>query len=215
VTQRYPLALADDPDDLASLRMWDGNVYRDLLACRGGRMSQADFIAKHRYRTAILSLDMTGFTHASQDDGDLASLLRILDVHRVCLPIFQEFGAQKVRAFADDLYGTFAEPIRALGCAMEIHRRIEAFHAVQRADRDPCRCCVGLGYGPVFRLGPDLAMGHEMNLASKLGEDIAQGGETLLTESFHAAVRHLPGYRIERRSHPELTAPYYIAVPMD
>ena len=28
--------------------------------------------------------------------------------------------------------------------------------------------------------------GHELNLASKLGEDIAESGETLLTEAAHA-----------------------------
>jgi len=50
-------------------------------------------------------------------------------------------------------------------------------------------------------------------LTSKLGEDIAEGGETLLTESFHAAVRHLPGYRFERRQNPDLKTFYFAASP--
>jgi hypothetical protein len=35
-------------------------------------------------------------------------------------------------------------------------------------------------------VGDDEVYGHEMNLASKLGEDIAGGGEVLLTEAAHA-----------------------------
>ncbi|HEX7928386.1 MAG TPA: hypothetical protein VF678_12395, partial [bacterium] len=146
--ERYPFAVAEDPDDLSSLEMWDPGVYRDLLACRAGRLSETAFLEKHQYRVAILGLDMTGFTHASIADGDVESVLRILNVHTVCLPIFREFGARQARAFADDLYGTFEEPGQALACAMEIHRRIAHFNAQQAAGTNPCQGCIGLGFGP-------------------------------------------------------------------
>jgi class 3 adenylate cyclase len=207
----FPFALVEDPEELGTLRMWDRAIYADLIACREGRLSEAGFNAKHRYTTAILGLDMTGFTHSSIAHGDLHSMLRILDVHRVCLPIFREFEAHQVRAFADDLYGTFPDPRRALDCAFEIHRRVAAFSARLPDDRHPAQCCVGLGYGAVLRIGPDHAMGREMNRTSKLGEDIAEGGETLVTDDFHAAVRDRPGYRFEPRTHAAVGFPFYAA----
>ena len=200
MAQAFAYPLADDPAELGTLEMWDAALYADLQGCRAGRLSGAAFNAKHQYPAAILALDMTGFTHSSIHDGDLSSMLRILDVHRVCLPIFREHGAAKVRAFADDLSATFADPVHALRCAFDIHRRVDAFNALQPQEHHPAACCVGLGYGTVYRIGPDRAMGQEMNRTSKLGEDIAKGGETLVTEGFHQAVRHVPGFRYEPRS---------------
>jgi class 3 adenylate cyclase len=211
VAKDFPFPVVNDPNDLGTLQMWDRDVYADLLACREGRMSGAAFDAKYRYTAAIMALDMTGFTRSSMRQGDLASLLRIVDVHRVCLPVFREFRTAQVRAFADDLSATFDDPGRALACAFELHRRVGAYNALLPPGGNPAQVCIGLGYGGVYRLGPDRAMGKEMNQASKLGEDIAQGGETLVTEGFRAAVATVPGCRFTPRTHEEAKFPYFQA----
>jgi class 3 adenylate cyclase len=46
-----------------------------------------------------------------------------------------------------------------------------------------------VGYGEVLMVDEDDFYGNELNLASKLGEDIADPGETLLTEAAHAQLR--------------------------
>lgn len=207
----FPYALVDDPAELGTLEMWDRAVYADLLACRAGRLSEAEFSRRHQYTTAILGLDMTGFTHDSIAHGDVHSMLRILDVHRVCLPVFREHGAARTRAFADDLYGTFPEPAAALRCAFEIHRRVATFNAGLPSAHRPASCCVGLGYGSVLRIGPDHAMGREMNRTSKLGEDIANGGETLVTGAFRAALGAVSGWRFEPRTHEDVKFPFFAA----
>ena len=56
------------------------------------------------------------------------------------------------------------------------------------ANDTPPECCIGVGYGEFHQIGPNLTMGDEMNCASKLGEDIARGGETLVTESVRRAL---------------------------
>ena len=48
---------------------------------------------------------------------------------------------------------------------------------------------VGIGYGEVLKIGDRDIFGHEMNLASKLGEDLAADDEILLTA---AAYETLP-----------------------
>ena len=59
-----------------------------------------------------------------------------------------------------------------------MHRRIELFRNSSLASGDPTQCCIGIGFGSVFAIGPNLAQGDEKNRASKLGEDIARAGET-------------------------------------
>jgi len=76
----------------------------------------------------------------------------------------------------------------------------------------PTECCVGIGYGEIFAIGPNLAQGDEMNQASKLGEDIARANETLLTERTFEALRERRDIRFQRQSNDDQLFPFYSAV---
>ena len=45
---------------------------------------------------------------------------------------------------------------------------------------------IGIGFGDILVLADEDLFGDEVNLASKLGEDVAQGGMVLLTEAARA-----------------------------
>jgi class 3 adenylate cyclase len=90
---------------------------------------------------------------------------------------------------------------------------MDLWNARDAASANPPRCCIGLGYGDVFAIGPNRAMGDEMNRVSKLGEDIADGGEILLTHSLHAAVCHRPDCDFRLRARDNLGFAYYVAEP--
>ncbi|MBI3992029.1 MAG: hypothetical protein HY342_02050 [Candidatus Lambdaproteobacteria bacterium] len=205
----YPYELLEHPQELAAFGEWSEEVYRDFQACQLGRMSEAQFIAKHQARKAILVLDMTGFTEAAQKFGELASLLRIYDVQKVCAPIFRQHRAALIHAFADDLTVIFDDPGTALDVAFEVHHRIDVFNRSSLASAHPARCCIGIGYGDIFAIGPNLAMGDEMNMASKLGEDTARGGETLTTANVYKALRHRGDCTFQAQSSDDLIFPYY------
>ena len=162
---------------------------------------------------AILCLDMTGFTQAAIRQGELQSLLRIRDVQTVCCPIFREHRARLVRAFADDLTALFDDPHDALDSALEVHRRIAEFNRSEQASANPAECCIGIGYGDVYAIGPNLAMGDEMNRASKLGEDTARAQETLLTERAFQALQDRQDCEFQLRRSDELPFPFYAALP--
>jgi class 3 adenylate cyclase len=49
---------------------------------------------------------------------------------------------------------------------------------------------IGIGYGELLLVGPDDAWGEEMNLASKLGEDLADCDQILLTEAAGRALHN-------------------------
>ena len=213
MVQSFIYPLLERPDELARLGNWSAEFYQDLLAFQQGRLSEEAVRRKYCHTVAIMQLDMTGMTSSAVRNGPLVGLLRVLDAQKVCVPVLQGQGAGHIRAFADDLTATFSTPAQALDAALEIHRRMEALNAAQPDPERRVSCCIGLGFGEVFAVGLDKAMGNEMYFASKLGEDTAKAGETLITEAFQREVSHRADCRFERRTSEELPFPYFRVVP--
>ncbi len=211
MSEDYPHELLEDALELSSYRGWSEDVYVDFLALRRGSISADEFRQKYQRRRAILALDMTGFTAAAINIGEVESLLRIVDAQKVCIPVLKDFGAELVRCFADDVVAIFESPEAAIDAAFETHRRIEHFSNSILASDQPTQCCIGIGYGDVFAIGPNLAQGDEMNKASKLGEDIARARETLLTERTFEAVKARNDIVFESQSQDDQLFSYYRA----
>lgn len=211
MSEDYPHELLEDALELSSYQGWTEDVYLDFLALRRGNLSTDEFRQKYQRRRAILSLDMTGFTASAINIGELESFLRIVDAQKVCIPVLKDFGADLVRCFADDVVALFESPGAAIDAAFEVHRRVENFSNSILASDHPTQCCVGIGYGDVFAIGPNLAQGDEMNRASKLGEDIARANETLLTERTFAAVKSRSDITFEPQSQDDQLFTYYSA----
>lgn len=207
----YPHRLLDDVKTLASFNSWSEEVYRDFFNLQRGDMTEAEFNEKYHRESAILSMDMTGFTSSARHHGELPSLLRILDAQRVVIPVLQDWGAELIRCFADDIVALFHEPDAALDAAFEVHRRIQLFNTSPLASEHPTSCCAGIGFGRVFAIGPNLAQGDEMNQSSKLGEDIARANETLITENAYAAMANRKDIQFERQDQDDQLFPFYRA----
>ena len=211
----YPHRILDDVAVLASFEGWSQDVYKDFFRLRRKKMTESEFRDKYHRECAILSMDMTGFTSSAMHRGELQSFLRIVDAQSVVIPVLQEFGAQLIRCFADDIVALFAEPNPAVDAAVESHRRIKVFNDSPLATEYPTQCCAGIGYGEVFAIGPNLAQGDEMNRASKLGEDIARANETLLTGNAYARLQNRAEFRFEAQDQDDLLFPYYRVMPRD
>lgn len=211
----FPHELLEDVKTLASFKGWSEEVYKDFFRLQRGQMTEVEFNEKYHRERAILAMDMTGLTSSAMHQGEIQSLLRILDAQRVAIPVLQNCGAELIRCFADDIVALFDEPNVALDAAFEIHRRVQVFNASSLSAELPTLCCAGIGYGRVFAIGPNLAQGDEMNRASKLGEDIARGNETLLTERAYAAVQGRDKIRFEMQDLDDQIFPFYRATLLD
>ena len=207
----FPHDLLEDVETLASFKGWSADVYQDFFRLQRGKMTEAEFSEKYHRERAVLAMDMTGFTSAAMRQGELQSLLRILDAQRVAIPVLQDCGAELIRCFADDIVAIFEDPNNALDAAFEIHRRVQVFNASPMSSELPTLCCAGIGFGNVFAIGPNLAQGDEMNRASKLGEDIARGNETLLTQRAYAAMQHREEFAFELQDLDDQLFPFYRA----
>jgi hypothetical protein len=133
--------MLEDADALASFKSWSKDVYEDFFRFRRGEMSESEFLEKYSWERAILSVDMTGLSISTVKLGELQGLTRILDAQRVAIPVMQDYGADLVRCFADDIVALFLEPGSAIDAALEIHRRVvvQRFAAGIRAP-DPLLC---------------------------------------------------------------------------
>lgn len=209
----FPHKILEDAEVLSDFKGWDREVYEDFLAIQRGQLGENEFWDKYKYRRAILSLDMTGFTYAIMREGELQSLLRILDAQKVCAPVLQEFDAELIRFFADDIVALFEDPVVALDASFEIHRRIRLFNESELALDCATECCIGIGYGEVLAIGPNLSQGTEMVQASKLGEDVARANEVLLTQRAYDALSHRDDMTFERQAFDDQLFPFYRAIP--
>lgn len=215
MSNALPFRVLEDSGQLASFMGWGEEVYDDLSELREGRLSEAEFREKYGYQRAILSLDMTDFTLRTMLDGEMQSLLRILDAQKVCAPVLQEFNAELIRFFADDIVALFEDPSEALDAAFEIHRRIELFNESGLAADNAAECGIGIGFGDVLAIGPNLSQGREMIQASKLGEDIARANEVLVTERAFEALDYRDDVIFEEQKYDDQLFPFYRAIRKD
>ncbi|MDB6151352.1 MAG: hypothetical protein JWQ44_2800 [Chthoniobacter sp.] len=136
---------------------------------------------------AVLVLDMCGFTRVTRQLGIVAFLLMIRRMRRICEPCFAAHGGTLLRAEADNLFYFFDSPAAAVAGSQAALAEVARANTDASAEEHLC-CAIGIGYGQVLCLSEENVHGEEVNVAFKLGEDVAQAGQILLTESARAAL---------------------------
>jgi class 3 adenylate cyclase len=138
-------------------------------------------------KVGILALDMCGFTQLTLAHGIIHFLAMIRQMEEVARPAIQGNGGRVIKQEADDIFAVFAEPAQALEAALDILRGFSAINKVLPPDRH-LHGSIGIGFGPTLVIGDEDLFGSEMNVACKLGEDIAETDEILLTDAAYAAL---------------------------
>jgi class 3 adenylate cyclase len=131
---------------------------------------------------AVMVIDMSGFTRTTQAHGIVAYLLVIRRLRALATTIVAERGGDIVKTEADNLFALFGSVAEAIDAAREIAEGVAAANVALPKD-ERLYLSIGVGYGRVLLIGDEDVMGNEVNLACKLGEDVAEYGEILLTEA--------------------------------
>ena len=137
---------------------------------------------------SIMFTDLAGFSRQVAAFGIIHFLQVIHEQKRLLLPIVERHDGVLIKIEADSFIILFKRPAVALACALEMQKATKAINA-RRAQEEQIVLCVGLGHGRMLKIGDDDVFGHEVNLASKLGEDTAKGGEILATPAFYELAR--------------------------
>lgn len=129
---------------------------------------------------AILVVDLSGFTRLTKKRG----ILHFLTVYRRAVRLAEPVLARgrSIKREADNLIYTFESASDALHAANELVVQSAALDGKLHEDEHVLPC-IGLGFGKILELEDDI-FGDEVNLAFKLGEDVAAAREVLFTEGF-------------------------------
>jgi adenylate cyclase len=148
------------------------------------RLPRIDRDIRERFqkRHAVLVLDMCGFSRLTMRYGIIHFLAMIRRMHVTVSPLVIGAGGRVVKTEADNLFAAFADVPQAIAAARRIGAELRQRNAVLPEDWD-LHVSIGIGFGDVLVVGDHDYFGAELNLASKLGEDVARSGEVLLTEA--------------------------------
>ncbi len=129
---------------------------------------------------AVLVLDLSGFSVRVRRGGILPHLRRIRRMQSLAVPLVREHGGELVKCEADDLLAVFPEPRAAVEAALAIHDALAANPGGPGPD-DVLSAGIGIDHGRFLLVPGRDAFGDPVNVAHKLGEDLARAGETLVT----------------------------------
>ncbi|MDP8912662.1 MAG: adenylate/guanylate cyclase domain-containing protein [Pseudomonadota bacterium] len=134
---------------------------------------------------AVMVLDMSGFSRTTQRCGIVAFLLMIHQMKLLTRPAVESNGGLIVKSEADNLYCLFETVDGAVKASREIVQRLETVNLLLPDERR-LYAAIGIGYGSILNVDEEDLFGDEVNLASKLGEDVAERGQILLTTAAQA-----------------------------
>ena len=160
----------------------------EIVRCPERRAElERDILQIFSRRKAILALDMCGFSRTTRAYGIVAFLVMIHEMQQLCAPAVAAHRGVHVKAEADNLFCLFDNVADALAAALDIQARCVAANAQRPAER-ALQAAIGIGFGDTLYVGAEDLHGDEMNVACKLGEDLAERGDILLTSAAFAAL---------------------------
>jgi class 3 adenylate cyclase len=131
-------------------------------------------------RLAVLVLDTCGFSRRVRESGIVHMLALLERLERVIRPSVERAGGRVLRREADNVFAVFDLPDQAIRAARDILEDVRIANEALPAEEE-AGVSIGIGFGDLIVVGEDDVWGDEMNLASKLGEDMAKCGEVLLS----------------------------------
>ena len=183
-------AFAESGDDVVE---WEKHIW-DKFGCR----------------RAVLVLDSTGFTRVTRSHGIVHYLMTITKLRDIVTEVLEDYQCTHSRAAADNIHANFHKPIHAYDAAVAVNSALRD-HQLMTTESEPFTVGIGVGYGELLDSGAEGLYGSEMNFASRLGEDIAEGREILLTEAAWAGLPSAKQSQFEERhfGFADHSLPYY------
>ena len=140
----------------------------------------------------VMMCDSSGFTRRTHEYGILHFLAVMTDVYDRVEPLVLRHRGDVISRGADNLLAVFDDPAHGVDAAIAMQRLLAKFND-GKTDRDQFQLCMGFHHGKILRL-KDGIFGDTVNIASKIGEDLASAEEILVTGE---VARALPA-RIKR-----------------
>ncbi|KAI9030203.1 putative adenylate/guanylate cyclase [Hyaloraphidium curvatum] len=149
---------------------------------------------------AAFVLDMSGFSRLVRRFGIVHYLAMIRRMQKVTRPIVQGFGGEHLKYEADNLFAVFPRAEDAVGAALAVVAEFRRLNEDTDDARD-IHVSIGIDVGRVLLVPGTDMFGDAVNVASKLGEDVAERDEILVTAKAMEGLVPDPGWKVERRTY--------------
>ncbi|MGE5378594.1 MAG: adenylate/guanylate cyclase domain-containing protein [Bacteroidota bacterium] len=136
--------------------------------------------AEYGAEYAVFVLDMSGFSLLTRKYGIVHYLSMVRRMQLTTEPIVKSYGGRMIKYEADNCFAVFPDPLLAVNAAIAMQHAFAASNLLTSDDLDIYIAC-GIDYGKLLILEGEDCFGDPVNLASKIGEDIAAAGEILIT----------------------------------
>jgi class 3 adenylate cyclase len=129
---------------------------------------------------AVFVLDMSGFSLLTRKYGIVHYLSMVRRMQLTTEPIVKSYGGSMIKYEADNCFAVFPDPLSAVNAAIAMQHAFAASNILTTDDLDIHISC-GIDYGKLLIIGQEDCFGDPVNRASKIGEDLANAGEILIT----------------------------------
>jgi adenylate cyclase len=146
---------------------------------------------------AVMFTDLSGFSRQVQSFGILHFLQIIYEHKKMLDPVISAHDGILIKTEADSLLIIFRRTASAVKCAVKMQQVLEEMNK-GRAPETQVLLCVGIGHGPILRIGDKDVYGQQVNAASKLGEDTAKAREILVTKAAMENAGDIAGLKYEQ-----------------
>lgn len=130
---------------------------------------------------AVFVLDMSGFSRLTRKFGIIHYLSMVRRMQLTSGPIVQSYDGYMIKFDADNCFALFPAPLNAVNAAIAMQHAFDAANLLTADDLD-IRVACGIDYGKILVVGNEDCFGDAVNRASKLGEDVAEAGDILVTK---------------------------------
>ncbi|MBF0103072.1 MAG: adenylate/guanylate cyclase domain-containing protein [Desulfobacterales bacterium] len=139
----------------------------------------------------VMFTDLTGFFYRVEKFDIIHFLQIIYESKRVIMPIIKSYNGILLKVEGDSFLVIFKSVQEALQCSIAIQRTLKEYN-MDKPEEETILLGIGLGYGRVLRIGDTDVFGREVNIASKLGEDIAGPWEILVSDAVRKQTIDIP-----------------------
>ncbi len=142
---------------------------------------EAQLWARWGVQRTVLVQDMSGFSRLVRRWGIVHYLTMVRQMQILTRPLVQAMGGEVVKYEADNLYASFLDPESAVLAARAINAAFRTYNLTQPVDKD-IHVSIGIASGRILLLPGQDFFGDAVNIACKLGEDLAERGQVLIED---------------------------------
>ncbi len=146
---------------------------------------------------AIFVLDLSGFSRMAIQHGIVHYLSKIQRMRMTLAPLINHNGGNVVKFEADNCFARFSDTLDAVKTAISYNHTLDAMNLTTPDDLD-MQASIGIDHGRFLLVKEEDIYGLPVNIASKLGEDVATEGQILVTSNAmsmideHAGIKSRP-----------------------